>query len=615
MKRGICLVGLGLVMWVGCGGTESGAGGASSSSSGSSGPAGASSSGSSSSSGGSSGGTSGTPQTDAGADGSCGAAVCTGWNKRSTCSAKSGAPVWTEEACPVGQGCVLGVCTANACSDECVLGDSGCQLFDVQAGAPVALDPGKKHDRARAFEKWIRNDTAVLFRNQIVYANYTDAGRTAVSSVYIGDSTLHTGIYLFANAHDLMTTGSFAARKTVREGVELFHDLFGLPGDPGMLATSRFPAGDQDLRAWTGWKCTDFDRHCDVSYNGKKYDYVGQPSRDMYMGALLGLVASYDALGSFDESHRKMIRQDLVLWTKELIKKRKVPMRLSLNGIKLPAQDVETRFFIPEKADMVDGAVTVTLTTSDLSHGEIRGGREFMPNPAVLFRKFTGLTSVPDVPLSTIGFQVGAILNAALHVTDGVPEYAKDRAEILDFFKNNADEWGNAKTWLDIAANDSATEHSCTAKYFGNGLSWIAAYTWGLLETDPALKADLVKKALGPKWEDSKTHKNSFFNFAYGAVNKAGFTGTPFDDGVRQVENFPAPPRIRVAKTGGCSDPAVEIQDRPVVFLQWHTNPWNKDDTARPTQTFPGHDYLEAYWMGRSNGFLTEDTPTRCNHK
>jgi hypothetical protein len=604
-------------MWVGCGGTE--AGSSSTSSSGNADQGGSSTSSSSSSgassSGASSSGQGGTPQTDGGANAACGAAVCTGWNKRSSCATQGGAVVWTEDTCPAGQGCVQGVCTASACSDECVLGDPGCKLFEVQSGAQVTPDLSKKHDRARAFEKWIRTDTALLFHNQIVYANYTDANLQTVNSVYIGDSTLHTGIYLFANAHDLMTTGSFAARKTVREGVELFHDLFGLPGDPGMLATSRFPAGDKNLRAWTGWKCTDFDRHCDVSYNGKKYDYVGQPSRDMYMGALLGLVASYDALGSFDEVHRKMIRKDLLEWAKELIKKRKVLMRLSLNGVKLPAQEVETRFFIPEKADMVDGAVTVTLNTNDLSHGEIRGGREFMPNAAVLFRKFSGLNSVPDVPFSTIGFQVGAIINAALHVTDGVPEHAQERAEILDFYKNNADEWGNAKTWLDIASKDSATERSCTAKYFGNGLSWIAAYTWGLLEKDPTLKADLVKKALGPKWDDSKSHKNSFFNFAYGAANKAGFSGTPLDEAVRQVENFPAPPRIRVAKTGGCAEQAVEIQDRPVVFLQWHTNPWNKDDVARPTQTFPGHDYLEAYWMGRSHGFVAEDTPGRCNHK
>jgi len=39
------------------------------------------------------------------------------------------------------------------------------------------------------------------------------------------------------------------------------------------------------------------------------------------------------------------------------------------------------------------------------------------------------------------------------------------------------------------------------------------------------------------------THKNSFFSFAYGAVHPGGLSGVPLTDAVKQVAEFPAPPR------------------------------------------------------------------------
>jgi hypothetical protein len=410
-------------------------------------------------------------------------AVCTAFDARATCTVENAKAVWKDEACPAGQGCVKGQCVANACSDECRLGDGNCRMYDMASKANVSADSKKTHDRARLFEKWIRSDTKSFFHDQIVSVRYEDAQRSKVAGVYIGDSTLHTGIYLAGEAHRLMATGSFQARQNVRDMVDLYHRLFGVSGDPGMLASSIFPAGDQNLRAWTGWDCKQFDRHCDVSFEGKKWDYVGDPSRDMYMGPVLGLVQAYDALGSYDDERRKMIRKDLMVMAKELAKKRMLPVRLVVNGTALPVETKETRFFIPEQADLIDGAVEIQVNLSDIGDGgAIRGGQEMMPDPAVFFRQFSILSSAPSTPRAGSALMAGGVFAAALHVTDGVPEYAQDRAELLDFVLNNSDKWGNAKTWIGLAAQWQDHKEDCGEKYFGLHIGWIGGYIWALYE-------------------------------------------------------------------------------------------------------------------------------------
>ncbi len=544
--------------------------------------------------------------------------VCTGWNQLARCVDGASGLTWVEETCADGSGCFQGACTANSCADECHLGQSDCELFDVDSDSYKSVDANKTHDRARKFEDWIRDDTDSLFRNQIVSVKYTSAARTSVDSIYIGDSAMHTGIYLAGEAHRLKATGSWRARKNVRSLVDTFHLLFNISGDPGMLATSVFPAGDTKLRNWTNWSCSQFDRHCNVSYNGQSYDYVGEPSRDMYMGPLLGLVPAYDALGPYDEAYRAQIRQDLVAWATELIKKRTLPVRLIINGGALPVQMMEARFFVPESADLVDGAIEVRASTSDLSDGgSIRGGQEFMPNPSVFFRQNAALSWLPDIPRSSSAMMVPAIIRAALHVTKDVPEYASQRSELLAFYYGNDDEWGNVDTWIDLALNYSV-DHDCDSHYFGVHIAWIAGYTWALLEDDPTTRARVMSDVVTARlWDAVKDHKNSFFTVAYAAV-EPGASATHVADGLEQIDDFPKPPRVRKridnrSKYGGsCSDDAVDIQDRPFEFLHWHSNPWSTFDEGDTRQTYPGHDYLLAYWMARTNGLLADDTPTRC---
>jgi len=544
--------------------------------------------------------------------------VCTGWNTVAKCDDSAGTLTWSEQTCAAGSGCSQGKCTANSCADECHLGQSDCELFDVGSDSYAGVNTSKTHDRARKYEKWIRDDTKSLFHNQIVSVKYTNASRSSVDSVYIGDSAMHTGIYLAGEAHRLAATGSWRARKNVRSLVDTFHKLFNISGDPGMLATSIFPAGDSKLRDWTNWSCSRFDRHCNVEYNGDHYDYVGEPSRDMYMGPLLGLVPAYDALGPYDESYRARIRQDMVAWAMELIKLRQLPVRLILNGAELPVQMMEARFFVPESADLVDGAIEVRASTSDLSDGgSIRGGQEFMPNPAVFFRQNAALSWIPDVPRSSSAMMVPAIIRAALHVTDGVPEYAAQNAQLRAFYYGNDDDWGNVNSWIDLASNYSV-DHDCDSHYFGVHIAWIGAYTWALLEDDPTTRAKVMSDVMVPKvWGAVKEHKNSFFTLGYAHIDSS-IAGSYLADGVDQVEDFPKPPRVRKSVDsrseygGSCSDDAVDIEDRPVDFLHWHSNPWSTYDDGDTRQTYPGHDYLVAYWMGRAGGFIDDDTPNRC---
>ncbi len=558
-------------------------------------------------------GTGGTPGTGGGASSSCeGAApVCTGWNTRAVCTAQGGETSWLEESCAAGLGCVAGVCTANACSDECRAGQAGCALYDVASDSFVEVQASGTHGRARLFERWIHDQTASLFFDQIVSVKYATSSLNDVDSIYIGDSALHTGIYLAAESFKLAATGSADARSNVKRLVERFDGLFHVSGDPGNLATSMFPSSDNDHKEWTNWDCNAFDRHCDVEYDGQTWDYVGDPSRDMYMGPLLGLTAAYDSLSSYDEPHRQMIREALVPFAVELARKRTLPVRLVVNGFALPVAMREARFFIPEPADMIDGAVEISVDFNDISGGAIRGGQEMMPNPSVFFRQWSQFSSVPDVPRASSALMAGGAMRAALHVTEGVPGYEAERAAISQLLLENADDWGNGNDWIELASNWSDHEQDCEATYFGAHIGFIGAYTWGLLETEPALRNKLLAEGLAPVWSDLGGHKNSFFSFGYGRVS-GGLESGPLSEAQDQIEQFDAPPRIRLPRSGSCASSPVDVDARPVYFLTWHSNPWKRSDTGNNKQTYPGHDYLVGYWLGRLGGFLNDDAEGTC---
>ena len=67
----------------------------------------------------------------------------------------------------------------------------------------------------------------------------------------------------------------------------------------------------------------------------------------------------------------------------------------------------------------------------------------------------------------------------------------------------------------------------------------------------------------------------------------------------------------------GCDDvydmgSAIDVDDRGPSYFQWHDSPWELVDTEDQRQTYPGHDYLVAYWQGRAGGHLLDEEPSTC---
>ncbi|MEZ4318601.1 MAG: hypothetical protein R3F61_13895 [Myxococcota bacterium] len=560
-----------------------------------------------------------------------GEGTCSAWNAGIACVSTPLGTRWEPQTCGAGEGCVRGTCAPQACSDECYAGQTSngqaCELYDLGSGSWVGLDDEDSlHDRARTFERWIRKDTESLFHDGIVSVRYETAALQDVESIYIGDTALHTGIYLTAEALRLQETGSERARRNVVGLVDYFHLLLNVSGDPGMLATHAVPAGDPDIRAWTNWDCAQFDRFCNVPWNGSSWDYIGEPSRDMYMGPLLGLLEAHDALTEVDAPVRHQIREDLVTIAMELKRARSMPVRFEVNGVSLPPMQMDIRFFIPEAGTATTpGAITATIDLSDLDNsGTIDGGQEFLPNPSAFFRQSPLVPNwIPDIPRTSSAMMVPAMLLSAIHVTEDRPEWAAERAELIDFYENNADLYGNVDDWIDYASM-YVNHRECGERYFGYNLAVIPLQVWMRLEYDAARRDAIRTRVWSQVWDDVHDHKNPFFDFAYVAGNP-GAPQSIADEAAFQTSLFREPPRIdrNVDLTNspnydedpdcdGLSSTALDVDDRPAEYFQWHSAPWTWVHEGNPRQTYPGHDYLLAYWMARRNGALMDEAPQRC---
>src|SRR5262245_42063339 len=174
-----------------------------------------------------------------GSDGSttCGeAATCTAWNVSTTCGVST--------TCPGG--CFQGACAANACTDECGLGDTGplgtCRLWDMTAAAFVDADPaGSLHDRARDYDRIQRIDH--LPEGGVTATIYT-APDLKTLSLYDGitDSALWTGTMLAAHSWRHLATGSPDAAARLALLAHTLHIWLNLGQSPGYLA--RFAASE-----------------------------------------------------------------------------------------------------------------------------------------------------------------------------------------------------------------------------------------------------------------------------------------------------------------------------------------------------------------------------------
>jgi hypothetical protein len=213
---------------------------------------------------------------------------------------------------------------------------------------------------------------------------------------------------------------------------------------------------------------------------------------------------------------------------------------------------------------------------------------------------------------------VGGFVAAAAAATKGDPRYGARRAALLSFWEANADQWGNGDTMLDLAADYASDDPGCDGHYFGANIAFIPAYVWALGEPNTQRQAAVVDRVIGALHDALGADKNAFFDAI--TVGAGLALGRPMDTAVAaatldHVRDFPPPPRVERdidGGQGGCSDDALDVGDRPVVYFQWHSNPWSTRQDANPRQTYPGHDYLVAYWLSRQHGIVDDERPGVC---
>ena len=539
---------------------------------------------------------------------------------------------WQDEVCPGAEGCFHGECVAKACSDECNLGDidggKRCELFDMDSGSWVSSDPVTwMHDRARAYEMWLRRDG--LYFGGVSNAIYSDppAYSNVVFHGGMGDSSIWTGTYLAAESLRLLATGSADARRQVIKLVNTLHLWFNVSGDPGVLARWVAPAGQSSD---TELDCADPYHHCGVEYNGQIYDYLGDISRDQYQGVMLGYALAYQALGAQDEQTRALIREDVVELVHELMKERTMPVQITINGVDWPIQYVNVRFVVLCTSEMTaDGAVHFDLDTGNITDSKMSGFQEFMPNWGDMISQLPGFGSITNIPRAGSAIMLASFFRVAMEVTKDVPGYEDDYLAFREYYYNNPPERGNnIDYWMEIVANTWSYTDNCGDKYYGNNIAMEPMYNLSRLEDNETIRKRILEDIIAARmWPEHEFTKNCFFFYIYAAADPEAYADAAAIAS-EQLAGFPPPPRVRVAvdlrsdpryqpHQSGCDnqttrDKAVDVSERVVSDFLWQRNPWKLYDEGVVQLTFPGVDYLVAYWMGRYYGHLHDDTPGRC---
>jgi hypothetical protein len=583
------------------------------------------------------GGGGGTSPTDAGADATdeCTPpqSYCTGYDTYTSCDAVGGGTAWTNHTCASGSGCVQGQCVSGACSDACNLGDTSggktCQLFDITTGSWVQADPASStHDRARAYNAFLR-DQSVLY-GAVGEMQYSDPPTYSKLSaaVDLADSAIWTGSYLASEALRLRATGSSDARANIKNLVNVLHLAFKVSGEPATLARFVAPAGERPAYSTPDLDCTSTQTmHCGVTYNGSQYDYLGHISRDQYQGVMLGYAIAYEALTDADADVKATIRSDVVALVKELMTDRTIPLVVNYNGIAFPLTTATLRFVVLNHAEMLNGGIELDVTSNNgATTTELYGFQEFTPDLADIIHQIPGLSWVPSIARPSSAVMLASFFQVAMLVTKDDPGSASDYAAIKSYYTTHPLPGGSINDWLSIMEQWSDTS-TCGQSYFANNITWEPMYNLARLETDPARQVTIQATILNDTmWPDFVNTKNSFFSFIY-AANQPSPDPSVVPIAVTQLGQFPPPPRVQVpvdlrSNPAYPHDPsctnqvdhstAIDVGVRTVGDFLWQRDPWELYDPGNLNQTFPGVDYMVAYWMGRWHSFMTDDTPGKC---
>jgi hypothetical protein len=444
----------------------------------------------------------------------------------------------------------------------------------------------------------------------------------------IGDSSIWTGSYLAAEALRLKATGDPDERSNIKKLVDTLHAWFNVEGDPGVLSRWAAPAGKQFPFKIGDLDCSgnNASNHCNVTWDGKQWDYIGHISRDQYQGVMMGMTLAYEALGEADEPTRKIIREDVVEFVQELMKERQVKMQVIYNGTPIPAFNASMRFVVLVNAEMKNGAVQFSISGSNYTDAEMWGFQEFTPDLADIIKQIPGLGWVPSIPRASSAIMLASFFRSAIMVTEGVPGYETANGDFKVYFYNHTDTGGNVNNWVDTMATYGET-NKCGESYFGHNISMEPMYALSRLEDDDLILGRIHSEVFtGKMWPLFVNTKNSFFSYIYAGTVPAADPSVP-TLATQQLAMFPPPPRVRVAVDltnnpkyppsatcpGQCDhSTAVDIADRAVGDFIWQRHPWGLVDNGNPSATQPGVDYLLAYWMARFHKFIPEDATGKC---
>lgn len=540
---------------------------------------------------------------------------CVAYDARLVCRDEpDGSAGSRREVCPAG--CYAGECSPTQCADECAAG-AACGAWDVTQRAFVDLAPQTSlHDRARDYEARLRG--ASSSHGYVVNVRYADASRASVAALTgYRDAAIWTGSALAAEAWRLGVTGAPDAEEQVSRWVQTLHRGFAVTKEPGYFARYVEPSTSSAPLS-PGKACASVDWHCNAATPDGPVDWIGGTSRDQYTGVVLGYHAAYEA--SHDPGTRALVRADVVAMAVELMKQRKVPIRVVVNGVPLQRTvDLENVILVP--SEMVGGRVEIDLTTSDPAESGATGMREFFPDFSVLTKQVLG-TSQP-VPRPSSAIMLSAIFELARRVSADDPALAATHAEIVAYQAAKQPGWSSiASTW------SFSTRDGCGGGYFSTHIAYISAFVWRslALARGAASAPDVVGSAM---WPAVARHKNPYFAFLRAGLGVTDAAAT--QAAWAELSGYQPGPRVRAPRDltalakyrphdAQCTaepmcdtkNAAVDVAERRVEDFLWQRHPWALRDGGDPALVYPGVDYLVAYWAGRRFAGAADDRPGVC---
>lgn len=470
--------------------------------------------------------------------------------------------------------------------------------------------PGHMRQRAQGYMQWLRKWS--LPAGGVSRVDFTDTSLQEVDEYEgMSDSAIWTGTYLASEALRYMATGSPDALEQIRRTVETLHHWWNVAGDPGVLARYAAPV-DSDPKIVDIFFSGNLKDHQNQPYNGTYWHWRGRVSRDQYQGVMLGFSLAYEACE--DPYTRALIREDVVEFVEQLMRKEDRRIKLKINGSNSTVT-AELQYVVTWDDETPDGMPAIEINTSDIEEAGLSGILDFWPNPSEILREIPLLSWLPDLTFPTQAIQLASHFLVALQVTEGVAEYAQRHDAIRRHYEEKIDEW------LDIAAGWTNT-NSCGEKYYGFNIAFQPLFNLARLETDPQRSVRIRTEILRDRlWNEVADHKNVFFAYIYASqAHPDDNVATIVATHTAQLDLFPAAPFVDMAQDlsglypesescPGISAIATDLDDRVHETFIWQKDPWRLSNDGSSTTVHAGIDYLIAYWMGRYYGYIKDEAP------